>query len=206
MGRRARGQTGDAPATLGKQPVRGVTPREVQQTPQRSLLLLQPGILLGEWVKTQSNTPGEFDTISKWMQCHPPQDQYHFIGLKTKGTKQVAASPVPEAGLEGYALSQFPAPCSYPSRACRVLQHLQGHRQPLPGHPGPAHPRAQGSGSPRARQPMAVTQAGTAPLHSIQPPSTLAPLQQGRSPRSPLKPPSTTRETCCLQFLFLFFF
>lgn len=46
--------------------------------------------------------------------------------------------------------SQSAAPCSCPSRDCRVLQRLQGHQQPFPGPPGLSESRGGCSGMLRA--------------------------------------------------------
>lgn len=51
------------------------------------------------------------------MQSHPLRDQYGSVSLKAGGIKQVAASPVLEAGLEEHPPA--PAPHSPPSRAAK---------------------------------------------------------------------------------------
>lgn len=125
---------------------------------------------------------------------------------QNKRNRTSHCSPIPEAGLEGYTPSQFPAPCSCSSRACRVLQHLQGHQQPFAEPPKLADtPGRRLRHFPSLLSPRLSPRQAQLRPRSIQHPTALAPIQQGRSPHPLLKPPSTSRETCCLQFFYYFF-
>lgn len=154
------------------------------------------------------------------MQSHPLRDQYGSVSLKAGGIKQVAASPVLEAGLEEHPPA--PAPHSPPSRGCKELQHLRQHQHPYPDPPGlwhaltPRHSRDRStSPAPGARgrigassrcfpfSPAACRQRSrrTAPARAA---ASLAPLQPGRSPHPPPASPGATGETRCLRALFYF--
>jgi len=196
----AQGRTGDAPAIPGKQPTHGVTRRAVQQILQRSLLL-QAGLLLSVWLKTRSHPPGEFDAVSKWMRCCPPQDQYRFISLKTRGIKQVTASAVPEAGLEGVPQ---PIPSSISIQGFQGASASPEPPAAFPSTSGPCRPpgrRLQHAPSPLS--PWWSPRQAQLRLRSTWPPDTLASVHPGRSLSPSLKPPSTTVETCCWQLFFV---